>query len=272
VTDLLQRICAEKREHVAQSKRERPLPQVEAAIRAATPVRHFAAHLADVYVGGGYGLIAEIKRASPSKGLIRQGFDPADLARAYAAGGATCLSVLTDRPYFQGENAFLTGARAQVDLPVLRKDFLLDPYQIAESRAIGADCVLLILAILDDAEAAELAAAAHDFQMDVLAEVHDADEVERALRLGTSLIGINNRNLNTLAIDLATTQRLAPLVPADRLVVSESGLATPDDLARMAAAGVRCFLVGESLMREPDVTAATRALLSPAQARVAATR
>lgn len=263
MSDLLGRICAAKREFVAQRKREHPLPQVEAAVRAAPPVRHFAAHLADAYVGGGYGLIAEIKRASPSRGLIREDFDPGELARAYAAGGATCLSVLTDRPHFQGEDAYLTDARNQVDLPVLRKDFVLDPYQVAESRAIGADCVLLILAILDDGEAAELAAAAHDLGMDVLAEVHHRSEVERAMRLGTSLVGINNRNLNTLEIDLATTELLAPLVAADRIVVSESGLSTPRDLARMAAVGVRCFLVGESLMREPDVTAATRALLSP---------
>lgn len=261
--DILARICADKREHIAARKRVRPLAAVESAAAALPPPRHFAAHLADA-AGRGYGLIAEIKRASPSRGLIRAEFDPVAIAKAYRAGGATCLSVLTDRPYFQGDDAFLTMARDAVDLPVLRKDFILDRYQVVEARAIGADGILLIMAALDDAEAAELADEAHAFGMDVLVEVHDAGELERALALKTSLIGINNRNLKTLEVNLATTEVLAPQVPADRLIVSESGLSTPEDLARMAACGVRCFLVGEALMSQPDIEWATRALLATA--------
>lgn len=261
MSDILARICADKREHIAACKRERPLAAVESAANALPPPRHFAAHLADAAVGG-YGLIAEIKRASPSRGVIRADFDPATIARAYRAGGATCLSVLTDQPYFQGDDAFLTVARDAVDLPVLRKDFILDPYQVVEARAIGADCILLIMAALGDVQAAELADEAHAYGMDVLVEVHDVAELERALTLKTSLLGINNRNLRTLEVDLATTEALAPRVPADRLVVSESGLSTPAQLARMAACGVRCYLVGEALMRQPDIEAATRSLLA----------
>lgn len=261
MSDVLTRICAHKREHVTQCKIEHPLADVEAAAHIASPPRHFAAHLADAFANERYGLIAEIKRASPSKGLIRQDFDPEALACAYADGGASCLSVLTDGPYFQGDDKYLVAARQAVDLPVLRKDFIIDPYQVVEARAIGADCILLIMAALEDGQASELAALAHDHGMDVLVEVHDADEMERAAKLETALIGINNRNLKTLTVDLATTEALAPMAPPDRLVVSESGLSSPADLLRMAAVGVTCFLVGEALMRHADVTAATKALL-----------
>jgi indole-3-glycerol phosphate synthase len=267
MSDILERICADKREHIAARKRERPLAAVESAANALPPPRHFAAHLADA-AGRGYGLIAEIKRASPSRGVIRADFDPVTIAKAYRSGGATCLSVLTDRPYFQGDDTFLTVARNAVDLPVLRKDFILDRYQVAEARALGADCVLLIMAALGDGQAAELADEAHEYGMDVLVEVHDAIELDRALALNTSLVGINNRNLKTLDVDLATTEALAPRVPADRLVVSESGLSTAAQLARMAACGVRCFLVGEALMGQPDIEAATRTLLATTTAAV----
>jgi indole-3-glycerol phosphate synthase len=262
MSDTLARITADKRALVASRRTARPLAAVEAAARDASPPRGFADRLAEAVADGRYGLIAEIKKASPSKGLIRADFDPAGLARAYSDGGATCLSVLTDEPYFQGGDEYLVAARAAVDLPVLRKDFMVDPYQIAESRALGADCVLLIMAALSDAEAAELQAAAAGWRMDVLVEVHDAAELKRALRLPARLIGINNRNLKTLAVDLATTEKLAPSLPRDRLLVSESGLSTPADLARMYRAGASIFLVGESLMREADVTAATRRLLA----------
>jgi indole-3-glycerol phosphate synthase len=262
MSDVLARICADTRAEMARRRAARPFADVDRTARAQTPPRGFAAALARATAGHGYGLIAEVKKASPSKGVIRADFDPPALARAYEAGGATCLSVLTDGPYFQGCDDFLVQARAACALPVLRKDFMLDPWQIAESRALGADCVLLILAALDDTMAGELAAAARDYGMDVLAEVHDRAELDRALTLDVALLGINNRNLKTLKVDIATAEALAPLVPPGRLAVAESGLETPADLARMAAAGARCFLVGESLMRQADVTLATRALLA----------
>jgi len=268
VSDVLTRICADKRAELAERKRSRPLAALEALAREAAPPRGFHRALADRADRGQPALICEIKKASPSKGLIREDFDPQSLARAYAAGGASCLSVLTDARYFQGRDEDLVQARAAVDLPVLRKDFMLDPYQILESRALGADCVLLILAALDDAQAAELEAAARALDMDALIEVHDEGELDRALRLESPLVGINNRNLKTLKVDLATCEALAPRVPGARLVVAESGLHTPDDLARMGRAGARAFLIGESLMRQADVTAATAALLAaPAGAR-----
>jgi len=259
--DVLAEICSEKRAHVARWKAVVSEAALLGGLAHAPPPRPFAAALEQCLAEGRYGLIAEIKKASPSAGLIRSDFDPATLARAYKAGGASCLSVLTDTPYFQGSDDDLRTARRHAELPVLRKDFILDSYQILESRHMGADCVLLIMAALSDATASELAATAAEHRLDLLAEVHDGAELDRALRLGVRMIGINNRNLKTLVTDLATTERLAPEVPADRIVVAESGIRRPEDLDRLAAAGARCFLVGETLMREPDVTAATRRLL-----------
>ncbi len=267
---VLDEICAAKRLFVAERRRRRPLAALEDAARGAGRPRGFADALAAAAAAGRHGLIAEIKKASPSKGLIRADFDPAALARAYAAGGATCLSVLTDEPYFQGRDEDLIQARTAVSLPVLRKDFILDPYQVVEARAIGADAVLLIMAALSDGEAGELERIAAEHGMDVLVEIHDEAELERALRLKARLIGINNRDLKTLKVDLKTAERLAPMVPSGRLAVAESGLATPDDLARMALAGASLFLIGEALMRQADVAAATRAILAKPPSRKSA--
>ena len=260
--DVLARICADTKAEVDRRKAERSIDRLrsEIAARADTP-RGFGRALKRAVAAGRYGLVAEIKKASPSGGLIRPDFDPPTLAQAYRDGGATCLSVLTDGPYFQGSADHLIAARAAVDLPVLRKDFILDPWQVYESRAMGADCVLLIMAALGNGQARELEAVARALDMDVLVEVHDERELQRACGLETALFGINNRDLKTLQTDLAVTEQLAPLVPADRFLVAESGIRSTDDLRRLSAAGARCFLVGESLMRQPDVTLATRLLL-----------
>ena len=261
MSDILAKICADKREHIAACKARRPLGDLLAEAAQLPPPRGFADRLRAASMTG-YGLIAEIKRASPSRGLIRANFDPAELAHAYAEAGAACLSVLTNEPYFKGNDAYLAAARGAADLPALRKDFMLDPYQIAESRALGADCILLIMAALEDGQVSDLAAEAEGLGMDVLVEVHDEAELARAAALDAVLIGINNRNLKTMTVDLATAERLAALAPADCTLVCESGLKTPADLARMAKAGMRCFLIGESLMAQPDVAAATRAILA----------
>lgn len=265
MSDVLARICADTRAEVARRKAARPLADVEAAAAQADRVRGFAAALSRHVESGRYGLICEIKKASPSAGLIRPDFDAATLARAYEAGGASCLSVLTDGPYFQGHDDYLVAARAACALPVLRKDFMVDPWQVPESRALGADCILIIMAALSDAQARELEDAAFTLGMDVLVEVHDAAEMARALAvLKSPLIGVNNRNLKTLKTDIATTEQLAAMVPADRVLVSESGLYQRADLDRMALAGAQRFLIGESLMRQPDVSAAVSNLLQPA--------
>jgi indole-3-glycerol phosphate synthase len=264
MSNVLTEILAAKADHVAACKHRVPQDKIEHLTTEAAPPRGFVKALRTMAAAGRFALIAEMKRKSPSGGEIRPGFDPADIAQDYRAAGAACLSVLTDTPYFGGRDDDLRAARAAAPLPALRKDFMIDPYQIAESRALGADCILLIVAALDDTQLDELLAETRRWSMDALIEVHDEAELDRALRLDTGLIGINNRNLKTLKTELATFERLAPLVPADRLLVAESGLRDTADLHRMSAARAGAFLVGESLLRQPDLVGATRTLLGSA--------
>ncbi len=264
MADILKKIEAYKRDEIAAAKREKPLSALEADAKAAAPPRGFVRAIEGKLARGDYALIAEIKKASPSKGLIRADFDAPSLARAYEQGGAACLSVLTDAPSFQGRPEFLAQARNATGLPVLRKDFIYEPYQVVQSRALGADCILIIMAAVDDTAAREIENAAFEYGMGVLLEVHQEDELERALKYRSKLLGINNRDLRTFETSLAVAERLAPRVPKDRTVVGESGLNTPSDLARLSRAGIDTFLIGESLMRQADVASATRALLARA--------
>jgi len=258
---ILEKIKAYKLEHIAACKAERSYEDIAAQANAMPETRGFYTRLQEA-ASTDYGLIAEIKKASPSKGLIRADFDVPALAQAYKAGGAACLSILTDGPSFKGDDSYLMAAREVVDLPILRKDFMYDPYQVAEARALGADCILIIMASVSDMQAAELEAAAQQFGLDVLVEVHNADELERGARLASPMLGINNRDLNTFDVTLDTTRQLAKQVPADKMIIAESGLFEPSDLADLAQYGARAFLIGESLMRKDDVTAATRHILS----------
>lgn len=259
--NVLQEICKIKGQHVAKQKSNISEATLLNQINEIEPPRGFINALQDAKNANSFGLIAEIKKASPSKGLIRKNFNPAAVARSYKLGGATCLSVLTDEPYFQGANIFLMQARSAVDLPIIRKDFIIDPYQVIESRVIGADCILIIMACIDDEEATDFIAIAHELAMDALIEVHTPKELKRALKLSPALIGINNRNLKTLEVDLRMTETLAPLIDENTIIVSESGLYSHEDLLRMHAFGISSFLVGESLMREQDVEGATKRLL-----------